>query len=698
MDTFSQAAATAYLNPVYPQTFPDPFVLKYRGQYWAYCTGLQADGKAFGILRSPDLVRWQAVGSAMAPLPGDHPCYWAPEVTYDNGRFFLYYSVGNEETMHIRVAVAASPAGPFLDSGRRLTTEPFAIDPHLFSDDDGRRYLFYATDFYDHPRVGTGTVRDRLLDPFTLAGRPQPVALPRYDWQVYDPQREEKGGVRWHTIEGPFVLKHKATYYQIFSGGNWQNPSYGVAYAVTKDVDIAGEWFQVADGERVPPILRTVPGRVHGPGHNSVVRGPDNRQNYCIYHRWANGERQEPPAGHGSLAGQGPAGRVLAIDPLDWAGDRMIVLGPSHTPQAAPLQPHFADFLPEQERETLEPAWESYSGDWIVRDGAAMPRAVSPTAEIRYTVPEVTFVAEVSVAGESRSGRWGLTLGGEEKEALLKFRLEPGAGSTTGFGAFTWQSPNGERERRFPLPSDFNFTAYHLLRLEVDYEWVSVTLGETQVVWRGTLSETVAHIALCSEGTRGRFSGFSITTGWQDLFMEHASPTGRPTRGWRDGGRGSEEQWRIADRRLSFQGDGNGESSVVRGPLLDSYELTANARLEERHDNSGCYGFLPALTAAGNGPLLTVTAYEKGWRLNWQYGDAASSFALPPNFDAHIYQQFRFRKEQGNLTVSWEGQDIAAGPIDPAPAEVGLFGRRAAVAFDLVRVTAIPLGEALAAK
>jgi beta-xylosidase len=102
----------------------------------------------------------------MDPLPGDATCYWAPEVVYDNGQFLLYYSVGNEERMRIRVAVADHPAGPFLDSGRTLTTEDFAIDAHVFEDDDGTRYLFYATDFLTHSHIGTGTVVDRMLDPF----------------------------------------------------------------------------------------------------------------------------------------------------------------------------------------------------------------------------------------------------------------------------------------------------------------------------------------------------------------------------------------------------------------------------------------------------------------------------------------------------------------------------------------------------
>ena len=76
-----------YQNPVYPKSFPDPFVLKYCGEYWAYCTGTWTDGRWFGVLRSRNLVDWEAIGGALEPLPGEWPCQWAPEVSYLNGVF-----------------------------------------------------------------------------------------------------------------------------------------------------------------------------------------------------------------------------------------------------------------------------------------------------------------------------------------------------------------------------------------------------------------------------------------------------------------------------------------------------------------------------------------------------------------------------------------------------------------------------------
>jgi GH43 family beta-xylosidase len=263
----------------------------------------------------------------MKRLDGDAPFYWAPEVTYSNGRFYLYYSVGNEALMELRVAVSTRPDGGFIDAGKRLTTEEFAIDPHVFIDEDGTWNMFYATDFLQHTHIGTGTVVDRMLDPYTLAGHPTPVTRAKYDWQVYDPQRKEKGGVRWHTVEGPCVLKRKGVYFEMFSGGNWQNTTYGVSFAVTDHLQDEHEWTQFSDGSHVLPILRTIPGVIIGPGHNSIVRGPNDLELYCIYHRWTD------------------AGRVLAIDRMDIVHRRIFVLGATNTPQPAPFEPAVKGFL-----------------------------------------------------------------------------------------------------------------------------------------------------------------------------------------------------------------------------------------------------------------------------------------------------------------------------------------------------------------
>src|SRR5688572_21359790 len=362
----NEGDSTTFVNPVYTNSFPDPFVLKHGGEYFAYSTGFANDGTVFPVIRSCDLVNWSEIGGSMHPLEHSPPYYWAPEVTYDNGKFYLYYSVGNETFMELRVAMSDRPDGDFADSGVRLTKEDFAIDAHVFIDDDGARYLFYATDFLTHSHIGTGTVVDRMIDWFTLEGNPRPVTRAKYDWQVYDPHRTEKGGVRWHTVEGPAVLKRKGLYYEMFSGGNWQNTSYGVSFAVSDSLEVPHEWLQFSDGENVLPILRTIPGIVVGPGHNCIVRGPNNREIYCVYHRWVEDRR------------------VMAIDRMDFAGTRIFIVGASHTPQPAP----FAPKIRERFRGSPISPDLSTKGGWQLTGSGALSNAHGRCEILDQRVPE----------------------------------------------------------------------------------------------------------------------------------------------------------------------------------------------------------------------------------------------------------------------------------------------------------------------
>jgi hypothetical protein len=607
------------------------------------------------------------MAGALAPLPGDATCYWAPEVTYDNGRFFMYYSVGNETLMHIRVAVAEHPAGPFTDSGNELTTESFAIDAHVFEDEDGSRYLFYATDFLDRDRIGTGTVRDRLLDPFTLKGQPQAVTLPCYDWQIYDPHRLEKGGVCWHTIEGPFVLKRKDIYYQMFSGGNWQNPSYGVCYATTANIRRQEEWQQKCDGQDVLPILRSVPGQVIGPGHNSVVRGPNNQQLFCVYHRWA----------------EDRSGRLLAIDRLEWVGERLRILGPSYRPQSAPLLPTLADYFDSEPTGDLGPAWTCIGGRWGTHDGAAVQETKDASSEARRFVGPPYFVVEVSLRALENGDRgttYGISLLDEQGPSLLHFRFLPERNQAI----VEWRSTTGWHEQKMSLPAGFEPKVYHLLRLRLDGQAASVVLDSGRWQWMGQIQEVAScQVALRTEAMAAAFVGFTVTVGWQNMFTHKGHPA---EHGWRV--IGPADSWRIHKQQL-WHLSTQEPSGLVKGPLLDSYELVVNARLESEGRPQAAYGFFPALNEDGRGPLLTIERDWEGWAVLWREQGSTERFLLPADFDPSLCQHFRFHKKEGRLTFQWDAQLLVEKVTQPRPSRIGLYAAGAVVAFDEVRVTAI---------
>lgn len=293
-------------HPAYPEYFADPFVWRHEQEWFAVGTGLlEATGEAgtvasaltasgapgvFSLLRSADLEHWRAAGAALEKLdPEFGDAYWAPEVAFAEGRFWMYYSVGRgDKAHHLRVAVSERPEGPFQDTGTRLTDPfrvPFAIDPCPFRDDDGTWYLFYASDFLDTEagaRAGTGIVVDRLFHMTALEGKPHVVVRPQWDWQLFQRGRILYGArYDWHTVEGPSVSKRLGRYWCLFSAGRWENETYGVDWAVADHP--LGPWMHEgqASGAR---LLRTVPGEILGPGHNSIVAAEDGDR--IVYHAW----------------------------------------------------------------------------------------------------------------------------------------------------------------------------------------------------------------------------------------------------------------------------------------------------------------------------------------------------------------------------------------------------------------------------
>ena len=307
--------STAYRNPVHGTYFADPFVMlapESGSRYVAIGTGAVQDGKVFEVLLSDDLVSWRSLGGALEPPAGLGGDCWAPEVAQSDGRWWMYYSCGEDDVGHsLRVAVADSPVGPYVDLGLDLTPdERFAIDPHPFQDDDGQWYLFYARDVLEGDRVGTMLAVDKLDDMTRLRGEPTTILTPSSDWQIYLRAREMYGQTYdWHTLEGPFVRHHDGRYWCFYSGGSWMEPTYGVGVAVA-DAPL-GPWTGLGDGS----IMSTVPEQVIGPGHNSVVAGPHG-EDVIVYHAWDVAQ----------------TARRMCIDPLVWSDTGPAVDGPTYEP------------------------------------------------------------------------------------------------------------------------------------------------------------------------------------------------------------------------------------------------------------------------------------------------------------------------------------------------------------------------------
>lgn len=323
----------SYTNPVWDGYLADPFVLRWHGEYYAYGTDPQTDTgqteQVIPVLHSVDFSHWELLGRALhtpTPAPGAPPftSFWAPEVAERDGTFWMYYSAGsasNDELHRLRVACADHPAGPFRDLGRLLLPdEQFTIDAHPFRDPrDGRRYLFFAKDFFNE-RVGTGIAVVPLADDMvSVAGEVTTVLRASADWQIYQRNRTIYGAEwdAWHTVEGPCVVERDGTYFCFYSGGSWLTEQYGVGVGVAGSV--LGPYHELGSGAG-PPVLRSAD-HMFGPGHNTVVVGPDGSSPFFVYHAWDAARTM----------------RRMCIDPLAWTADGPRCLGPTTGPQTVEL-------------------------------------------------------------------------------------------------------------------------------------------------------------------------------------------------------------------------------------------------------------------------------------------------------------------------------------------------------------------------
>ncbi len=237
--------------------FGDPYILLHDGVYYAY--GTHADN-GIEVMISTDLKNWKW-HSSLAIHKNDSwgdRWFWAPEVYYVNGKFYMYYSADE----HICVATSNSPTGPFIQDIKEPMLEDNAIDNHLFIDDNGTIYQYFVR-FND----GSGKPND---------GNYIWVAELENDYQTIKRQTmnlclsvdREWENVWPKVVEGPFVVKHNGKYYMTYSANSYESQNYGIGYATADNP--YGPWTKYEGN----PILQK-PGELVGTGHHSLFKDKD---------------------------------------------------------------------------------------------------------------------------------------------------------------------------------------------------------------------------------------------------------------------------------------------------------------------------------------------------------------------------------------------------------------------------------------
>ncbi len=265
----------------------DPFIMRYNGMYYLYCSTLDSETGVRGY-KSADLVNWvpmtgEGLREGYVSQDNVTKAAFAPEVYYFNGTFYMYTSPSGAGHY---ILTSDSPEGPFVKATNNFG---MSIDGSVLIDDDETIYFTYASQ---------GGIRiAKMLDMLTVDATSTPQL-----------NNTSIGG--W--TEGPYVLKRDGIYYMTYTGNHVASDGYRIAYATASSLVNANgaidrNAFTRAENN---PIALNTEGALKGMGHSSTVLGPDMDSYYLAYHM---------------LNSSGGPNRSLGIDRLLFNGTQMSV-------------------------------------------------------------------------------------------------------------------------------------------------------------------------------------------------------------------------------------------------------------------------------------------------------------------------------------------------------------------------------------
>ncbi|WP_158299420.1 glycoside hydrolase family 43 protein [Paenibacillus antri] len=405
---------TTFRNPILPGDYPDPSIVRVGDDYYMVTSTFQFF-PGVPVLHSKDLVHWETIGHVltrreqmdMTGIPDSFGVF-APDISYADGKFWVVvpYYHGQPRCTNI-LYVADRPEGPY-SAGTPLNHH--FIDPSIFHDDDGRKYLAF----------GGGWVHELAADGSGLVGEAKQV------WP----------GTGGAAPEAPHLVKRDGWYYLMLAeGGTFYDHMETVARS-------RSVWGPYEPCPRNPVLKQTDPERrIQRAGHGKLVEDPNGR--WWMVHL---GGRPLTPNG------DCPLGRETFLANVEWTADGWLAVGDEGLPQerievdAPPGQPLFeaGETVDRFDGGTLSPEWE-----WVrhpMEDGYALtdrgleirclpfiPYSPQSTLIATRRWRHLAFAAETTLTfhPEARGEEAGLTMY-RDTDAYLTFTVRRGIGQTSG--------------------------------------------------------------------------------------------------------------------------------------------------------------------------------------------------------------------------------------------------------------------------
>ena len=311
-----------YHNPIRRGMFPDPSIVRVGKDYY------MVNSSFIPISHSKDLIHWEIIGHAVTEpewasldeLEGGRG-YWAPDISYDNGKFYITatYRLNDTGTVYRKQIVVSSekPEGPY---SKPAIIDEDGIDPSIFHE-DGRHYML----------LNRGA---RILELNADCTK----QISEAELLYYGDQKRAP--------EGPHLLKKDGYYYLFLAEGG---TGAGHRISVARSKTLMGNY------EPCPynPIMRQMDegAAIQRCGHGKPVC-TQNGEWYMVYLC-------------GRMIGDGYSmlGRETALDPISWTADGWPVVNGLKGPSVLQKKPDLPEWLPKETASVSEDGIRSVAAD-----------------------------------------------------------------------------------------------------------------------------------------------------------------------------------------------------------------------------------------------------------------------------------------------------------------------------------------------